>query len=217
VGGAEVGPISLFFGLVIILILFGIVLLVAGGLWTLVFMCLRRRRRARLAVLIAGGVLTLALMGLFLAGLCGFLADLLGLRPVSERSMVGTWVVHYRTDNDGRPAGTDTLILKPDHTFIQICLPEKGKKIEATIGRRPVRKYDKVRMVGTWHIVGDRANHLEIEGALGPPRDGIVAGNPFIRYGPSGFYVGGMPIEWGGILARGDSDTDDADYFRKVK
>ena len=197
--------------LAVIVILFGIVLLVAGGLWALAFALLRRRRRARSVVVTVGIVLALAIAGCFLVVLC----DFLGLMPVSERSMVGTYVVHYRTYED-RPVGTDTLILKPDHTFIQICLPEEGKRIEATINRQPVRKYARVRMVGKWHVVGEHRNHLELEGGLGPPEDGLVAGNPYVRYAASGFHVGG-PIRWGAILARGDPDSASADYFEKVK
>ncbi len=174
----------------------------------------RSRRRALLAILIAG--LALA-MGLLLASFLG----LLGLMPVSERSLVGTWVVHYRTQ-EGWPAGTDTLILKPDNTFVQICLPEKGKKIEAAIGhgaaigRGPLKKYDRVRIVGTWHIV---QNRLETEGMLGPPEDGIVAGNPYVR--TTGLCAAGLPVYWyirgSEIYARGDEDTDNADYFRRVR
>lgn len=206
------GPISIFYGLAIILILFVIVLLVVGGLWTLVFALLRRRRPARSVVVTVGVVLGVALVCFFLAAV-GSVFGLDKLIPVSERSMVGTYIVHYRTD-DGRPAGNDTLILKPDHTFIQICLPEKGQKIEATIDRCPVKKYERVRMTGTWHR--ESGNRLQIEGMLGSPHDGYVAGNPYVRYAPSSLETA---VEWsiGGPQIWVDGDSCDAMYFQKVK
>lgn len=183
----------------------------------------RSRRRALLAVLIAGVVVTLALMGWLLFAIGGFL----GLIPVSERSLVGTYVVHYRT-RDLRPAGAgnDTLILKPDHTFVQICLPEKGKRIEMRVDLGPFKKYNRVRMVGTWHVFPEiyGGNYLGIEGALdvpqrieeapGPPQTGTVADNTYIREAPCTLE---LPIEWqiGGPVIVVDDDNDV--YFRKVK
>jgi hypothetical protein len=154
----------------------------------------RIRKRPVLATVLL--LTSLVLVGL--SGLCVFVRTM--TKPLTDEAVVGTWVVDYSVND--RYAGRDTLILKRDHTFIQICVSDKNEI---------------KRVTGTWALTGDDGGRaLMLDGILGPPQARYLSDETY-RFRDRGIAYGSWYVSWVPFGLAISLDYDDVNMFRKVK